>query len=79
MIVDGGSAAGAEERITLDQVQALQAKGEPVVLLDVRKDGGWAESEVKAAGAIRLPPDDAAPRAAELALPRNAWLVAYCA
>ncbi len=75
----GGSAAGAEERITLDRVQTLQAKGEPVVLLDARKDGAWAESEVKAAGAIRIPPDDAALRAAELALPRNAWLVAYCA
>ena len=79
MIVDGGSAAGAEERITLDQLQALQAKGERVVLLDVRKDGAWAESDVMAAGAIRIPPDDAALRAAELALPRNAWLVAYCA
>ena len=78
-MVNGSSAAGAEERITLDQVQALQAKGEPVVLLDVRKDAAWAESEVKAAGAIRIPPDDAALRAAELALPRNAWLVAYCA
>ena len=78
-MVDGSSAAGTEERITLDQVQALQAKGEPVVLLDVRKDGAWAESEVKTAGAIRIPPDDAALRAAELALPRNSWLVAYCA
>lgn len=77
--MDGGSAARAEERITLDQVQSLQAGGEPVVLLDVRKDGAWAESEGKAAGAIRIPPDDAALRAAELALPRNAWLVAYCA
>ncbi len=74
-----GSAAATGERITLDELRALQARGEPVVLLDARKDGAWVESAVKAAGAIRIPPDDAALRAAELALPRNAWLVAYCA
>jgi rhodanese-related sulfurtransferase len=50
-----------------------------VVLLDVRKEGAWNESDKKARGAIRLPPDNAAQRAAELALPRNDWLVAYCA
>jgi rhodanese-related sulfurtransferase len=73
------SEAAAAERITLDQVHALEAKREQVILLDVRKEGAWQESDVKAAGAIRIPPDDAALRAAELALPRNAWLVAYCA
>jgi sodium/hydrogen antiporter len=78
-VTDGGGVSAGVERITLDQLQALQAKGEPVVLLDARKDGAWAESDLKAAGAIRIPPDDAALRAAELALPRNAWLVAYCA
>lgn len=67
------------ERITLDELKALEERGERVVLLDVRKDGAWNESDRKARGAIRLPPDNAAQRAAELALPRNDWLVAYCA
>jgi hypothetical protein len=45
----------------------------------VRKERAWNESDQKASGAIRLPPDEAAQRAAELALPRHDWLVAYCA
>lgn len=69
----------ARERITLDELKQLQARGERVVLLDVRKEGAWRESSVKARGAIRLPPDNARTRAAELALPRHDWLVAYCA
>ena len=66
------------ERITIEEVQALEARGERVVLLDARKDKAWNESTEKARGAIRLPPDNAAQRAAELALPRQEWLVAYC-
>jgi rhodanese-related sulfurtransferase len=50
-----------------------------VILIDVRKDRAWEESELQVQGAIRLPPDNARPRAAELALPRHDWLVAYCA
>lgn len=68
------------ERITLPELQQLEARGgERVVLLDVRKEGAWSESDTQARGAIRLPPDGAARRAAELALPRHDWLVAYCA
>jgi sodium/hydrogen antiporter len=66
------------ERITLEEVKALEARGERVLLLDVRKDNSWNESDRKARGAIRLPPDSAAQLAAELALPRQDWLVAYC-
>jgi sodium/hydrogen antiporter len=69
----------SRERITLDEMKRLQANGERVVLLDVRKEGAWRESGIKAQGAIRLPPDSARTRAAELALPRHDWLVAYCA
>ncbi len=67
------------ERITLADLKELQARGERVVLLDARKDRAWNGSDQKAKGAIRLPPDGAARRAAELALPRQDWLVAYCA
>jgi NhaP-type Na+/H+ or K+/H+ antiporter len=67
------------DRITLAELKELEARGERVVLLDVRKDRAWNESDQKARGAIRLHPDGAARRAAELALPRHDWLVAYCA
>lgn len=72
--------AASSERITLEEVRSLQAKGERVVLLDVRKERAWGESDSLARGAVRLSPDgDVARRAAELALPRHDWLVAYCA
>jgi sodium/hydrogen antiporter len=86
MIGEGGRGKGegaapptGGDKITLDEVKRLQAQGERVVLLDVRKESAWRESAVKAQGAIRLPPDNARTRAAELALPRHDWLVAYCA
>ncbi|MGH7529343.1 MAG: hypothetical protein ACREMN_03085 [Gemmatimonadales bacterium] len=68
----------SDERITLAELRALESRGEPVVLLDARKDSAWTESDRKARGAIRIPPDAAAARAAALALPRGDWLVAYC-
>lgn len=77
--LDSSRLGRSTERITLEELKALAERGERVVLLDVRKDGAWNESDRKARGAIRLPPDNAAQRAAELALPRNDWLVAYCA
>lgn len=79
--VDEARGAVADrERITLEELRRLQAAGEPVVLLDVRKERAYREAETQAKGAIRLSPDDnVAARAAELALPRHAWLVAYCA
>jgi hypothetical protein len=68
-----------KDRITLAELKAIQTRGDRVVLLDVRKDRAWNDSDQMAAGAVRLPPDNAAQRAAELALPRHDWLVAYCA
>jgi sodium/hydrogen antiporter len=67
------------ERITLEELRQLWERGEPVVVLDVRTDRAYGASDAQAHGAVRLPPDDAVLRAAELSLPRHAWLVAYCA
>jgi len=68
------------ERITLDEIRRLEASGERVRLVDVRRERAYRESDVKAKGAIRLSPEgNVARAAAELALPRNDWLVAYCA
>ena len=68
------------ETITLDELRRLQAAGERVWLLDVRKEGAYSEADTQARGALRVSPDgNVAVRAAELALPRHDWLVAYCA
>jgi rhodanese-related sulfurtransferase len=73
------SAAAVPERITLDEVRRLQEAGKPVVLADVRTDRTYQTDNLKAKGAIRLPPDDAVRRARELGLDHHATVVLYCA
>jgi hypothetical protein len=78
--VEAGASVASAEKITLDEVRRLQAAGERVQLLDVRTERTYSETDTQARGAIRLPPEgNVAVRAAELALPRHDWLVAYCA
>jgi NhaP-type Na+/H+ or K+/H+ antiporter len=76
---DGHSAAPSSESLTIEQLLHLRATGASVVVLDVRTDRTYDPSSTQAHGAVRLPPDHVAERAVELDLPRNAWLVAYCA
>lgn len=78
--VPSTSSVASADKITIDEVRRLQAAGERVWLLDVRTERTYSESDTKVRGAIRLPPEeDIAARAAELALPREDWLAAYCA
>ena len=71
--------AKTPERITIAEVRRLQDAGEAVHLLDVRKPRDYRRADATIAGALRVPPDDAGQRAAELALPKHDWLVAFCA
>jgi len=72
-------AAKVPERITLEELRRLREAGEPVILADVRTDRSYAADNLKAAGAIRLPPDDAVRRARELGLDHHGTVVLYCA
>jgi NhaP-type Na+/H+ or K+/H+ antiporter len=72
-------AAKVPERITLEELRRLREAGEPVILADVRKDRAYDAETIKAAGAIRLPPDDAVRRARQLGLDHHATVVLYCA
>ncbi|MBA3580432.1 MAG: cation:proton antiporter [Gemmatimonadaceae bacterium] len=65
--------------ITLEEIAALRGAGEEVVVLDVRTDKAYNSADKRVAGAVRIPPDRVIESAASLALPRNAWLAAYCA
>jgi NhaP-type Na+/H+ or K+/H+ antiporter len=67
------------DRISIQELRQLLENGQPVLLLDVRSERSFARSDRQAQGAIRFFPDHIAERAAELDLPRNAWLIAYCA
>ncbi len=75
-------AAGVETaplRITIDEMKTLQAKGEPVVIVDARKDSAYDSDSLVAAGAVRLRPDDPVRDATQKRLSQRATLVVYCA
>lgn len=65
--------------VTLDDVNRLQNAGEKVILVDVRTDRSMETSESMVQGAVRMPPEHVAAQARELKLPKDAWLIAYCA
>ena len=67
------------ERITLEELRRLQEAGHPAILADVRTDRSYAQDNLRARNAIRLPPDDAVRRARELGLEHHATVVLYCA
>jgi sodium/hydrogen antiporter len=67
------------ERITIDEVLRLQRSGEPFVILDVRTERSLETSDSQVRRAVRLPPEHVVAQANELNLPKDAWLIAYCA
>jgi NhaP-type Na+/H+ or K+/H+ antiporter len=67
------------EKMGLEELRALQDRGEPVVLLDVRTARSLEGSDTTARGAVRIDPERPAKDAERLQLPREAWLVAFCA
>jgi NhaP-type Na+/H+ or K+/H+ antiporter len=69
----------SSETITLAELDRLQKSGEKVVILDVRTERSLETSESMVQGAVRLPPEHVIERARELGLPKEAWLIAYCA
>jgi NhaP-type Na+/H+ or K+/H+ antiporter len=75
----GAELVAHPELITLGELAKLQAAGAPVRILDVRTERSYDSARVRGAGAIRLDPTRAVESAASLALPREDWLIAYCA
>jgi NhaP-type Na+/H+ or K+/H+ antiporter len=67
------------QSITLEELDQLQKSGEKVIVLDVRTERSRETSDYQAQGSVRLPPDDAISQARQLDLPKDAWLIAYCA
>ncbi|MBI1910548.1 MAG: hypothetical protein HYS21_00940 [Deltaproteobacteria bacterium] len=58
-------------RITAQELKSKLDRGENVVIIDVRSRGSYEASRVKIKGAIRIPPDEIAKRAAELPMGRE--------
>ncbi len=76
---NGTSLPADAQSLSIEQLRHLWDVGAALMILDVRTDRTYDPSPTQARGAIRLPPDHVAERASELNLPRDAWIVGYCA
>ena len=77
-VVESSLAVGRQS-ITLEELDQLQNSGDQVVILDARTDRSRETSYQQAKGSVRLQPDNAVINARKLDLPKEAWLIAYCA
>jgi NhaP-type Na+/H+ or K+/H+ antiporter len=76
-VVETGEVGG--QIISLAELERLQTSGEQVILLDVRTERSIETSESMAQGAVRMPPERVVDQARKRQLPKEAWLIAYCA
>lgn len=67
---------GDIERITARGLDAARRRGEPVVILDVRRREAWTVDPARIPGAVWLPLEEVPQRARDL--PADAHLVVYC-
>jgi NhaP-type Na+/H+ or K+/H+ antiporter len=67
------------QSITLDEFEQLQKSGDKVILLDVRTERSREPSETQAKGSVRIVPEGVVGQAHKMKLPKDAWLIAYCA
>lgn len=67
------------DRITIEELRALQRDGEPLVIVDARADRNYLSDDIQAAAAVRLHPDDPVRDATQQRLSQRATLVVYCA
>jgi NhaP-type Na+/H+ or K+/H+ antiporter len=66
-------------RISMEELRALRSAGALVLIVDVRADTSFNSSEFQAQGTLRIPPDQAVRRIADLNVPRETWIVLFCA
>ena len=78
-VVEAPQQLVGKQIITLEELDQLQKSGEQVIILDVRTERSRETSDTQAAGSIRMPPENVVQQARELKLPKDAWLIAYCA
>jgi NhaP-type Na+/H+ and K+/H+ antiporter len=77
-VIESAEAVG-KQVVTLEEFERLQKSGEKVILLDVRTERSRDTSEFQAEGSIRIVPENVVIQAQKLGLPKDAWLLAYCA
>jgi NhaP-type Na+/H+ or K+/H+ antiporter len=77
-VIASGESVGAQS-VTFEELERLQKSGDKVILLDVRTERSRDTSDFQAEGSVRIVPENVVVQARELGLPKDAWLIAYCA
>jgi NhaP-type Na+/H+ and K+/H+ antiporter len=65
--------------VTIAEMRQIQRTGAPYLILDVRAEVSFANSDLRAQGSLRIAPDRAVSSLTELDVPRQTWLFAFCA
>ena len=63
-------------KVTVEEIGNRLTRGEDVTVVDSRAPHVWEEAEVKAGGAIRIPPDETQKHIADVS--RDNYIVTYC-
>ena len=66
-------------RISIEELRDLWERGDPVSIVDVRRERAFANDRRRAHGSVRLDPGDPVRGAERLGLPRDATIALYCA
>jgi NhaP-type Na+/H+ or K+/H+ antiporter len=77
-VIETAQPVGAQI-VTLEEMDRLQRLGEEVIVLDVRTERSRDTSDSQAEKSVRIVPENVVAQARELHLPKEAWLIAYCA
>ena len=67
------------DRISIEELRALQSSGAPLLIVDVRAETSFNSSAFQAQGALRIPADQIVRRITALNVPRETWIITFCA
>jgi NhaP-type Na+/H+ or K+/H+ antiporter len=68
-----------DERISVEELRQLKAADAPVLVVDVRAEASFNSSASQAQGALHISPDEVVRRMSELNVPRQSWIILFCA
>ncbi len=71
--------ANDSDRISIEELRALQSSGAPLLIVDGRAETSFNSSAFQAQGALRIPADQIVRRITELNVPRETWIITFCA
>ena len=71
--------ANDSDRISIEELRALQSSGAPLLIVDARAETSFNSSAFQAQGALRIPADQIVRRITELNVPRETWIITFCA